>query len=96
MRPIDADEVLKSQFIHVCKGRKNPATVFVSEIENAPTIDVFEAMRLPKCGDTSIQPGEWPVTVNRDKVAGALVVGADLEAQTITLKWSSPEKERQP
>ena len=96
MRLIDADEVLKSQFIHVCKGRKNPATVFVSEIENAPTIDALEVMRMPKRGATSIQSGEWPVTVNRDKVAGAMVVGADWEAQTITLKWSSPEKESQP
>jgi len=38
MRAIDADELLKGQFIHVCNERKHPATVFASDIDLAPTL----------------------------------------------------------
>ena len=39
MRLIDADELLKGQFIHVCNGRKQPATIFASDVELSPTIE---------------------------------------------------------
>lgn len=43
-RLIDADALLKKQFVHVCKGRQHPPTVHTSEIMLAPTIDAVEVV----------------------------------------------------